>query len=275
MEKVNKNTESSSKIFSAELADFTGWWKRKDYSRFILTVFWSIPWVGWFLSAIAARDAEKEQWRVNKLYEWWIQECEDKIWLLHTTIYQILSRLNEFDGIEDRVNSKEYLELVNKWFKSWDNAGTFEKKEMIRKLLTNAWIDSECPYDLIRLFNDWINLYHEEHFAVIKEIYANQGVTRKKIWENIWWKLVREDSAEADLYRLLIRDLSTWSIIRQHKPVNFNWEFIKQKRKSGISTSWTLVSAFEDTKQYELTDLGKKFVHYVMDEAVTKIESNK
>ncbi len=32
-------------------------------------------------------------------------------------------------------------------------------------------------------------------------------------------------------------------------------------------------SAFEETKQYELTELGKQFVHYVLTDVVTQIES--
>ena len=34
----------------------------------------------------------------------------------------------------------------------------------------------------------------------------------------------------------------------------------------------TMESAFEDTKPYVLTDLGKQFVHYTMSEAVTRID---
>jgi hypothetical protein len=33
----------------------------------------------------------------------------------------------------------------------------------------------------------------------------------------------------------------------------------------------TMESAFEDTKPYVLTDLGKQFVHYTMNEVVTRI----
>jgi hypothetical protein len=33
-------------------------------------------------------------------------------------------------------------------------------------------------------------------------------------------------------------------------------------------------SAFEDTKQYVLTELGKQFVHYTMSDVVSRIEEN-
>ena len=87
-------------------------------------------------------------------------------------------------------------------------------------------------------------------------------------------ELVREDSAEADLYRLLIRDLSTGGVIRQHRRTTHDGRFLKQKatgRKR--SSSGTMESAFEATKQYELTELGKQFVHYTMSEVVQRIES--
>jgi hypothetical protein len=31
--------------------------------------------------------------------------------------------------------------------------------------------------DIVRLFLDWIEAYHEAHFAVIREIHKNQGPT--------------------------------------------------------------------------------------------------
>jgi hypothetical protein len=32
-------------------------------------------------------------------------------------------------------------------------------------------------------------------------------------------------------------------------------------------------SAFDDTKQYVLTELGKQFVHYTMNELVSRLEA--
>ena len=68
----------------------------------------------------------------------------------------------------------------------------------------------------MRLFVSWLNLYHEFHLAVIRQIYSNPGITRYDIWAEIHeGDLPREDSAEADLYKLIIRDLSTGGVIRQ------------------------------------------------------------
>lgn len=42
-------------------------------------------------------------------------------------------------------------------------------------------------------------------------------------------------------------------------------------RKGRIST--TVESAFEETKSYVLTELGKQFVHYTMNEVVPRLEA--
>jgi hypothetical protein len=60
--------------------------------------------------------------------------------------------------------------------------------------------------DIVRLFLDWINTYHESHFSVIKEIYRKGDTppTRYEIWVTIYGEPVpRDDSGEADLFRML------------------------------------------------------------------------
>lgn len=255
-----------------QLRNITDWWKKRSASRFILAAMWSIPWIWWLLSTISAKNWEKEQWQINQLQQLWIEEHEEKIKWLWKAFYQILSRFNEFDDeIQKRIESPSYLNLVRKWFTTWDNADTEEKREMIRKLLTNAWAEKLCPDDLVRLFIDWIDNYHESHFKVIKEIYQKSWITRESIWSNIDWKNVREDSSEADLFRLLIRDLSTWWIIRQKKQIDSSWNFIKKTPKKNKFQTNKMESVFENTKPYELTELGKEFVHYTMEEVITKI----
>lgn len=96
------------------------------------------------------------------------------------------------------------------------------------------------------------------------------------IWEGLGRHRTREDAAEADLYKLVIRDLSTGSIIRQHKTTDYNGNFLRQaKTTSSKSPASTIMeSAFENTKQYELTNLGKDFVHYAINDLPIKIEFN-
>src|SRR5690606_34163600 len=122
-------------------------------------------------------------------------------------------------------------------------------------------------------FIDWLELYHEAHFAVVRCIYQSPGVTRADIWEEIHGDFPREDSAEADLYRYLIRDLSMGGVIRQARETTADGQFLK-KRPSGRrrpASSTTMESAFEDAKQYVLTELGKQFVHYTMNEVVKRV----
>jgi hypothetical protein len=86
---------------------------------------------------------------------------------------------------------------------------------------------------------------------------------------------VREDSAEADLYKMLIRDLSMGSVIRQHRATDYAGNFLRKpvaRRPPPSQAPTAAKSAFDDVEPYELTDLGSQFVHYAMNEIVAKIE---
>ncbi|XLQ20501.1 MAG: hypothetical protein ACKUBY_01835 [Candidatus Moraniibacteriota bacterium] len=271
--KLEKISKKIPKSIQDQLAEFMDEDKRKSHVRFILAALGSIPWVGGFLGAMAAKDAEKEQKETNLFQQLWLQEHEEKVNKLGYTLFQILSRLDKFDEeVQARISSSEYLDLVRKGFRSWDQSDTEEKRELIRKLLTNAGAVNLCPDDLVRLFLDWIDMYHEAHFKVIREIYQNPGITRGKIWDNIKDERPREDSAEADLFKLLIRDLSTGSVIRQERATDNAGNFLKQKKVKLNRGSKTMKSAFDDSKSYFLTELGKQFVHYTMEEVVVQIE---
>jgi hypothetical protein len=245
------------------------------YVRFVMAVLSSIPWVGGLLSAVSGLSAEKGQEKINELQKLWIQEHKEKTEDLARTIHQVIVRLDGFgDEIEDRLQSPEYLSLVKKAFKSWDDADTQEKRELLRKLITNAAASAHLvPDDLIRLFINWINQYHETHFMVLKEIYRNPGVTRGQIWANIHGEKVPENSAEADLFKYLISELSIGHVIRQERQTDIDGNFLKTRRPrlQGVGPRATMESAFEDTKPYELTELGERFVHYVLDDVVPRI----
>ena len=147
---------------------------------------------------------------------------------------------------------------------------------MLKKLIMNAGAISLCPDDLIRLFITWIDQYHEAHFVVIREIYKNPGVTRGAIWDALNAERPREDSAEADLFRYLFRDLSVGGVIRQARDTDMDGRFIKRSSRGQfrLPTSHVMESAFEDTKPYVLTELGTQFVHYVMEDVVPRIDSS-
>jgi hypothetical protein len=246
------------------------------YARFVVAALSSIPWVGGFMAASASLSAEREQQGINELQRLWLEEHKNKIKELNATLADIFIRLDNFgDEVEQRMESPEYLALVKKAFRSWDEADTETKKQMFKKLITNAGAIKLCPDDLIRLFLHWIELYDETHFIVIKEVYRHTQITRGQLWDNIHNLRPREDSSEADLFRYLIRDLSTGGVIRQARETDMSGHFLKRdtRGQSHQSSGRFMESAFEDTKPYVLTELGKKFVHYVMEDVVPQIAS--
>jgi hypothetical protein len=198
---------------------------------------------------------------------------EDEIREIGITIFEVMARLDQHDDeVRKRVESPEYLRLVKKCFRDWSAAESEEKRRLIRNLLSNAAATRICTDDVISMFITWIDIYAEPHFAVIREIFKSPGTTRQQIWDTIHGQPVREDSAEADLFKLLVHDLSTGHVIRQHREVDYHGRFVKNppRRRPGPA-SQVMVSAFDDDKQYELTELGKQFVHYTMNEIVPRI----
>jgi hypothetical protein len=248
--------------------------KKRRYERFTLAAMSSIPWVGGFLSASASASAEADQAKVNEVYRRWLEEHARKLQLLGKALSEMTLRIEGFgpEG-QGRLDSEDYLSLIRQGFRTWDESATDEKRALVQALLTNAAGTTLCSDDVVRLFLDWIDRYHEIHFAVIREIYKNPGITRLGIWMNIYGRPERDDSAEADLYRLLIHDLSTGRVIRQHRPVNVHGQFLKKTKSSSAPASPVMKSAFDNTEGYELSELGKQFVHYTMSEIVPRIGS--
>jgi hypothetical protein len=256
------------------LAQRLGGGKRKKYVRFFVAALSSIPWIGGLFSAASSFSAEKDQEQINDLHRLWLSEHEHKAGELIATLMEIFDRLDNFGNeIQERIESPEFLALVRKSFRSWDEASTQEKKQMLKRLITNAGAIKLCSDDLIRLFISWIDQYDELHFSVIKEIYRDPGITRGEMWDVIRGPRPRDDSAEADLFKLLIRDLSTGSVIRQERETDPYGRFRRKRRspQSRAAASGVLETPFEETKPYELTELGKQFVHYVMEDVVPQI----
>lgn len=242
------------------------------FSKFFGAALGSVPWVGGFLSAMTDFKADEGQVKNNQLYQQWLEEHKVKMQSLGATLIEVARRLDEFsEEIDERLESEEYLQIVRKSFRTWDNADTQEKRDLIRKLLTNSGASKLVPDDLIRLFLDWINLYHEAHFSVIKVVHQKPGATRFDIWQDLNGTPVRENSLDADLFKLLIRDLSMGSVIRQHRETDYHGNFVKKTTKRPVSQSRTMKSAFDDQERYELTELGQQFVHYTMNEVVPRI----
>ena len=249
--------------------------KHEKHIRFVIAALSSLPWVGGVLSASTALHAETEQAEANDLICRWLEEHRKKIDELKAALQDITYRVGLIGPeSQSRLNDEDYLSLARQGFRVWDEANTNAKREYVRRTLTNAAVTTICSDDLVRLFLDWIGRYDETHFRIIRVLFQNRGATRGRIWEEIGGSNVREDSAEADLFKLLIHDLSMGHVLRQIRSTNDQGQFLARKyTPSRTSTPGTRVveSAFEDTKPYELTAMGQQFATYVLNEAVPQI----
>lgn len=234
-----------------------------------------IPFVGGVLAAIAAHWGEKEQEQAENMLRQWIQMLEDELREKGKTIAEIVARLDMHDEkVKARIESEDYQKLLKKSFRKWSAIDSESKREKIRNILSNAAATDLVSDDVVSLFIDWIEQYSDFHFEVIGQIYRNAGITRGGIWDNLKRPACREDSAEADLYKILIRDLSTGSVIRQHRETDYRGNFLAKSKASGrgVKGGAPLKSAFDRTDRYELPEIGKQFVHYAMNELAPKLE---
>jgi hypothetical protein len=240
-------------------------------ARFVLALLGGIPFAGGAFGGAAGAWTEAEQDHFNKVAASWLKLQEDEIREIGITIAEILSRLNLNDlETQKRIESQEYLSLIKKCFRDWSAAESEEKRVYVRNLLTTAATSRICSDDVVRLFIQWIETYSELHFKVVRWIYQHRGCTRMGMWAGVHGEIVREDSAEADMFKLLIRDLSTGALIRQHREKDYHGQFIKKPRQSR-APSQTMKSAFDDEEEYELTELGTQFVRYTVEGVMPKI----
>lgn len=249
--------------------------KAKKVARGVLQVAGSVPYVGGMFSAVAGAWSEREQEKVNNFFQHWVRMLEDEIKEKEQTIIEILARIDLQDQkISERVGSKEFQSLMKKTFRDWAGAESEKKRVYIRNILSNAAASDYSSDDVVKLFIDWLKNYSEMHFEVIGAIYNSNGISREDIWSKIGRSAVREDSADADLFKLIIRDLSMGGIIRQHRETDYYGNYVKSTPKKR-SKSNTLKSAFDDEEEYELTSLGQQFVHYAMNELAPRVDFDK
>ena len=233
--------------------------------------------IGSLLLSVSSKWHDNEQEKVNHFFQEWLRMLRDEVREKEATIIEIMARLDlQDEAIADRVSSREFQSLVRKTFRDWSGAESEEKRVWIRNILANAAATRHTSDDVVRLFIDWIAQYSVLHFEVIACIYQahNRGTSRGEIWRTLGRPAVTESSAEADLYKLLFRDLSTGGIIRQHREVNYAGEFIAKKtvrKMSSGSGGKSYVSAFDEEEQYDLTELGAQFIHYAMTDLPLKI----
>jgi hypothetical protein len=197
-------------------------------ARFAMAVLGgAIPLLGGAVSGAGSAWSESEQDHFNRVAASWLQMQKDEIKEIGVTIAEILTRIDLNDeNVRKRIESPEYLGLLKKSFRDWSAAESEEKRILIRNLLTNAAVNRICTDDVVRLFIQWIDYYSETHFKVIRHVYKNEGCTRAEMWQGIDGKRVREDSAEADLFKLLIHDLSTGHVVRQHRAKDYYGNYL-------------------------------------------------
>jgi hypothetical protein len=266
--------DQSNQVQLATLLSGPGYQK---YGRFIFAILGSIPWVGSLMAAAAALHGEAEQGKTNELMYRWVEEHEQTLSELTATVHKMVDRLEQLgENVDVRLSEESYLGLVRYGFRVWDESSSKEKREHVRHTLTNAAGTKICSDDVVRLFLQWLQQYNELHFRVIRILYQNPGSTRAEIWAELHGEHVREDSADADLFKLMMRDLSTGSVLRQSRDTTADGQFLARSRSRRVTgRRVVLESAFEDSKPYELTELGSQFVHYAMNDIVGRIEAPK
>lgn len=224
-----------------------------------------IPVAGGVFSGISDLWETREREQFQNVTAAWLKLQEEEIREIARTLQEVLYSLDlEDEKINARLHSQEYLAIIKKCFRDWNAAESITKREFIKNLLMNTAINDLIPDDLARLFIDWIDHYSDSHFKVLKEIFKHKtiGISRREIWKNLNGKNHKENSAEADLFKLIIHDLTVGRIIRQYRETDDNGNFLKQTYKK--NSSQTLSSAFDDEKIYVLTELGKQFVDYII-----------
>src|ERR1700688_3484956 len=153
----------------AEIESATPSRKRQIFEALAMAALGSIPWVGGVVSAAASYADGKSQVERQDLLREWLQEHQAKLHELRATLEQMAMRLEGFGKeVEERITSEEYLMLVRKTFRLWDEADTQEKRRLLVQLITNSAGTRVCSDDVVRLFLDWVETYHEAHFAVIR-----------------------------------------------------------------------------------------------------------
>ena len=220
--------------------------------------------------------SESEQEKLNGFFRHWVEMLKAEMAEKQRTIIEIAERLDLHDEqIANRVSSEEYQSLLRKGFRDWSGTESEQKRVLVRNILSNAGATRIVSDDVVRLFMEWVKTYSEFHFEVVGRIYNNSGVTRGDVWEALGRGQVREDSAEADLFKLLFRDLSTGGIVRQHRETDYQGNYLaKTPSRTRVTRQIgprPMKSAFDDMEQYELTKLGQQFIHYAMTDLPLKL----
>lgn len=268
-------TDAAIAVIRAELEAASPTRRQMIWEAIASAALGSIPWVGGVMAAGLAFKQDMSSAHQDSLRDRWLRQHQQKLEELRQTLEAMLTRLESLGPeIEERMESEEYLQLVRKTFRIWDEADTDQKRELLVGLITNAAGLRIVSDDILRLFLTWIDTYHEAHFAIIREIYANPSSTRYDIWLAIYGEEIpRDDSAEAHIFRMMVSDLNIGRVIRQRRDTDAQGRFRRKIPARRAPRQMTLESAFEDTKPWVLTELGSQFVSYTMNELVQRLDA--
>jgi hypothetical protein len=217
---------------------------------------------------------DKQQEEKNQLFAACLREQAAGLNKVKDLVMGVVVRIPlDEDAVADRVESEPYQALVRRAFSNWSRGEPEEKRQIIRRLLCHAATLPQLDEVLFRLFFDWARRYGELHWRVIQVLRQHGQLTRLEIWELMGGQRCRDDSAEADVFKCLIMDLNFGHLIVQVKKKTADGRSLKAPRPTGPlrAASPYMKSAFDDEKDYELTAVGKLFVHYTMTEYVPKL----
>lgn len=221
------------------------------------------------LAQAVSKSGKTDHDHFIKLLAIWLKLQENEIQEIGSALREVLGRIRDTNKkVKARIESPEYVSLVKNAFRNWGGQGTVER-QLITNLLINAAILKLSPDYALEIFIDWIDKYSEEHFSVIEMISRSPGITRHDIFLALHPKIPQEDSAEADMFKLLMQDLTMGHIVRQEREKDYFGNFVKNAPVRRSRTTGPVInSAFDDQKQYVLTELGKQFVRYTQDTGI-------
>lgn len=273
---MDRDSAEIVKTFDQQLSELQDPAFRRAIEGVLAAAASAIPGIGIAVAAAQGIRSANTAAQVTRLQNLWLQELQLKWETLERDFVWMADRLNQMGpDIIERLESEEYLALVRRAFRGWDRSETAEKRKLFVNLITNAAATAVAEDDLVRMFSDWLDSFDETHLRVISFIFNNPGCTRYDIgFHTFNDSLPFDDSPLGDLFRLLVRDLSTGGVIRQARESDATGRFRKAPRaprRRGTPSEY-VESSFEDTKPYGLTELGKQFVHYTLKETVLRVE---
>lgn len=245
------------------------------YTRLAATVLGVVPWVGAYLSVGASLAAEREQSAMNQALLRWLDVHEARFDALQASLTRVVREVEAAgEHARERLSDEAFLPLVRRAYQGWDRAQTDAKRARFERLLVNAAArrsEGWSEPDRLRLFVEWIERYDDAHIAIVAAVHAHPGLTRLGIWRAVGPRgpLPREDSSDADLFRMLVHDLSLGRVMRQRRAVTSAGQFQRKGRTRG--TGGVLESSFDDRDPYELSALGRDFVGFVLESPTARI----